>query len=81
MKMPPIRAEGAEQGHDREGCFFLPWALPGIVVSWVFADQGQWGRAPGGRRWSSLATAEQPRTAQGRPSFGALANLAVSPLA
>jgi hypothetical protein len=47
---------------------FLPWVLPGILVSWVFAGQGRWCRAPGGRRWSSLATVERPRTAQGRPT-------------
>jgi hypothetical protein len=29
---------------------FLPWVLPGILVSWVFAGQAQWDRAPGGRR-------------------------------
>jgi hypothetical protein len=50
--------------------FFLPWVLPGILVSWVFAGQGRWVRVPGGRRWSSLATVERPRTAQGRPSDG-----------
>lgn len=35
----------------------------------VFAGQGLWARAPGGRRWSSLATVEQRRTAQGRPGL------------
>lgn len=48
--------------------FFLPWVLPEILVSWVFAAQEWWTRAAGGRRWSSLATVERPRTAQGRPS-------------
>lgn len=41
-------------------------------MSWVFAGQVRWARAPSGRRWSSLATVERPRTAQGRPSFAAL---------
>lgn len=50
--------------------FFLPWVLSGILVSRVFAAQGPWARAPGNRRWSSLATVERPRTAQRRPSHG-----------
>ncbi len=54
-----------------ERSVFLPWVFSGILVSWVFAGQGWWGRAPGGRRWSSLATVEHPRTAQRRPSFAA----------
>lgn len=37
-------------------------------MSWVFAGQGRWARAPGGRRWSSLATVERPRTVQPRRS-------------
>lgn len=39
-------------------------------MSWVFAGQGLWVRAPGGRRWSSLATFERPWTAQLRPVRG-----------
>jgi hypothetical protein len=72
VKMPPPRAVCAGRGHDLAGYFFLPWFLPGILVSWVFAGQGRWDRTPGGRRWSSLATVERPRTAQGRPRAGAL---------
>lgn len=56
----------------KSGPVFLPWVLPGIFVSRVFAGQGRWTRAPGGRRWSPLATVERRRTAQGRPCFGAL---------
>lgn len=51
--------------------FFLPWVLPGILATCCFPAQGRWARALGRRRWSSLATVEQPRTAQGRPSFAA----------
>ncbi|MGW2444973.1 DUF5958 family protein [Streptomyces sp. NPDC001675] len=57
---------------DATWSVFLPWVLPGILMSWVFPAQERWARAPGGRRWSSLATVERPRTAQGRPSIGAL---------
>jgi hypothetical protein len=63
----PPRAVCAGRGHDHAGYFFLPWVLSGILVSWVFAGQGRWARASGGRRWSLLATVEQRRTAQGRP--------------
>lgn len=73
VKMPLSRVECAAQGHDHQPYFFLPWVLPGILVSWVFAGQVRWARAPSGRRWSSLATVERPRTAQRRPSFAALA--------
>ncbi len=55
--------------------FFLPWALPGILVTCVFAAQKRWARAPGGRRWSSLATVERRRTAQGRPRHRSAAHL------
>jgi hypothetical protein len=47
--------------------FFLPWVLPGILVTCVFPVQERWARAPDGYRWSSLAAVERPRTAQGRP--------------
>ena len=67
VKMPPIRAVCAGGRHDHWAYFFLPWVLPGILMTCVFAAQGWWARAPGGRRWSLLATAERPRTAQGRP--------------
>lgn len=40
-----------------------------ILVTWAFAGQGRLARAPGGRRRSSLATVERPRTAQRRPSM------------
>lgn len=49
--------------------FFLPWVLPGILVSWVFAGRGWWARAPGGRCWSSLATGERPWTARDGPGL------------
>lgn len=69
----PCPAENPQPGGLIAGAyFFLPWVLPGILVSWVFAGQEWWDRAPGGRRWSSLAAVVGPRTAQGRPSFGAL---------
>ncbi|MFE1837706.1 DUF5958 family protein [Streptomyces sviceus] len=34
---------------------FLPWVLPGILVTCVLPAHGRWARAPGRRRWSSLA--------------------------
>jgi hypothetical protein len=71
-KMPPPRAVYAGRGHDHKLYFFLPWVLPGILVSRILAVQERWARAPGGRRWSSLATVEQPRTAQRRPSLGVI---------
>ena len=49
--------------------FFLPWVLPGILGELGFAGQVWWARAPGGRRLSSLATVEQPWTAQRRPGL------------
>lgn len=74
-ELQPVHApivEGSETSWPADyGCgpgFFLPWALSGILVAWVFADQGRLTRGPGRRRWSSLATAEVRRTAQGRPS-------------
>lgn len=69
--VPAIRAVRTGGRRDREDCFFLPWVVSGILVSCVFAAQRRWVRVPGGRRWSSLATVEQRRTAQGRPSYGA----------
>lgn len=54
------------------GRFFLHWVLPGTLVTCVFAAQGWWDRAPGGRRWSLLAAVERRRTAQRRPSSAAL---------
>src|SRR5690606_24507140 len=62
------RRQGARSGGPTGAYFFLPWVLPGILMTWVFADQRRWDSAPCGRRWSSLATVERPRTAQGRPS-------------
>jgi hypothetical protein len=50
--------------------FFFPWVLSGILVSWGFAGQGGVHERPSGRHWSSLATVERPRTAQGRPREG-----------
>lgn len=71
-KSPPPAAKPQVGGLMASRYFLLPWVLSGILVSWVVADQRRWARAPGRRRWSSLATAERPRTAQGRPSFGTL---------
>jgi hypothetical protein len=59
---------------------FLPWVLPKILVTCIFAAQGRWARAPGGRHWSSLATVERPRTAQRRPGADAHWLLMSSPL-
>lgn len=55
---------GRGSGARGSGYFFLPWVLPEILVTCVFAAQRWWARAPGGRRWSSLAAVERPRTAQ-----------------
>lgn len=46
---------------------FLPWVLPGMLVSWVFPGKGGVHERPLGRHWSSLAAVERPRTAQRRP--------------
>jgi hypothetical protein len=32
-EMPLTYAKHAGKGHDHETCFFLPWVLPGIMVS------------------------------------------------
>lgn len=48
--------------------FCLPWVLSGILVSWVFAGQVAVAIHLSGCYWSSLATVERPRTAQGRSS-------------
>jgi hypothetical protein len=45
---------------------FLPWVLPGILMTWFFAGQGRRAREPDGRFWSLLAAVERPRTAQRR---------------
>lgn len=57
---------GVPMGDSRP--VFLPWVLPGILGSWVFAGQSGPHRRASGHHWSSLATAERPRTAQRRPS-------------
>jgi hypothetical protein len=54
--------------HTPSGVVFrLPWVLSEILVTCVFPAQRRWTHAPGGRRRSSLATVERPRTAQRRP--------------
>lgn len=63
----PLQAENPQAGLEQRCYLFLPWVLSGILVRWVFAGQERWARSPGGRRLSSLATVERPRTAQGRP--------------
>lgn len=38
-KTPLSRVVRATQGRDRNAYFFLPWVLPGILVSCVFTAQ------------------------------------------
>lgn len=52
-------------------CVFLPWVLSGILVSCVFAGPSSAPPLVSGRHWLLSATAERPRTAQGRPRAAA----------
>ncbi|SED46594.1 hypothetical protein SAMN05216532_4636 [Streptomyces sp. 2231.1] len=64
MKMPPIRAEGAEQGRDRNTYFFLPWVwgarfLPLVTGQHiVVCRRRQFSEGPQGARVGALGTAD-----------------------
>ena len=69
-RLPP--APDAQVGRVITDLLLLALGLVGDLDDLRFRWQERWDRAPGGRRWSSLATVERPWTAQGRPSFGVL---------